>query len=103
MIPPTCVITSHIFLLLVPPAQFPVPDSLLSAPVSMQISDLPFQTTDWAALPVTEHRGTTGVATWRTKQHGPIRVRLVEYSPGYESDHWCQKGHILFCLSGELR
>lgn len=69
----------------------------------MQISDIPFQTTDWASLPATEHRGTTGVATWRTKQHGPIRVRLVEYSPGYLSDHWCSKGHILFCLAGELR
>jgi len=27
---------------------------------------------------------------------------LVEYSPGYLADHWCSKGHILFCLEGEL-
>ena len=32
----------------------------------------------------------------------PIRVRMVEYSPGYLADHWCKKGHILFCLEGEL-
>jgi quercetin dioxygenase-like cupin family protein len=31
-----------------------------------------------------------------------VRVRLVEYSPGYRTDHWCRKGHILFCLAGEL-
>jgi quercetin dioxygenase-like cupin family protein len=29
-------------------------------------------------------------------------VRVVEYSPGYIADHWCSKGHILFCLVGEL-
>jgi len=27
---------------------------------------------------------------------------MVEYSQGYEADHWCSKGHILLCLSGEL-
>jgi quercetin dioxygenase-like cupin family protein len=31
-----------------------------------------------------------------------IRVRMVEYSPGYVADHWCSKGHILLCLEGEL-
>ena len=31
-----------------------------------------------------------------------IRVRMVEYSPGYLADHWCDKGHILLCLEGEL-
>jgi hypothetical protein len=33
---------------------------------------------------------------------GSIRVRMVEYSAGYLADHWCQKGHILLCLEGEL-
>lgn len=27
---------------------------------------------------------------------------MVEYSPGYVADHWCRKGHILFCLEGRL-
>ena len=27
---------------------------------------------------------------------------MVEYSLGYEADHWCSKGHILLCLEGEL-
>jgi len=29
-------------------------------------------------------------------------VRMLEYSPGYRADHWCVKGHILFCIQGEL-
>jgi hypothetical protein len=27
---------------------------------------------------------------------------MVEYSAGYVADHWCEKGHILLCLDGEL-
>lgn len=29
-------------------------------------------------------------------------MRKVEYTPGYVSDHWCTKGHVLLCLAGEL-
>jgi quercetin dioxygenase-like cupin family protein len=68
----------------------------------MQMSDIPFGTTDWSALPATEHPGETGKALWRTCQFGTIRVRMVEYTPGYLADHWCSKGHILLCLEGEL-
>ena len=68
----------------------------------MKMSDIPFGTTDWAALPRTSHAGETGEATWRTRQFGGIRVRMVEYSPGYKADHWCEKGHILLVLEGEL-
>ena len=68
----------------------------------MKMSAIPFGTTDWNDVPVTEHKGDTGVATWRTRQFGDIRVRMVEYTPGYLADHWCQKGHILLCLEGQL-
>jgi quercetin dioxygenase-like cupin family protein len=68
----------------------------------MQISDIPFGTTDWQAIEPTEHPGETGKAYWRTQKFGAIRVRMVEYTPGYLADHWCVKGHILFCLEGEL-
>src|SRR5258708_16254516 len=68
----------------------------------MQIGNVPFGTTDWSAVEPTTHKGDTGLATWRTRQFGDIRVRMVEYSPGYLADHWCQKGHILFCVDGEL-
>ena len=68
----------------------------------MKLSNIPFGTTDWSALEPTEHQGLTGVAYWRTQQFDTIRVRMVEYSANYLADHWCQKGHILLCLSGEL-
>ena len=68
----------------------------------MHMDGIPFGTTDWSKIEATEHKGESGVAHWRTRQFGSIRVRLVEYSPGYLADHWCSKGHILFCLEGEL-
>jgi hypothetical protein len=69
----------------------------------MRMSGIPFCTTDWSSISRTEHRGERGVAYWRTREFGGIRVRMVEYSPGYVADHWCVKGHVLLCLEGELR
>ena len=68
----------------------------------MDIANIPFGTTDWSQIAPTGHQGDTGVATWRTQHFGAIRVRMVEYSPGYLADHWCVKGHILLCLEGAL-
>lgn len=68
----------------------------------MQLSDIPFCTTDWSTIAPTEHKGVTGSAFWRTQRFGNVRVRMVEYTPGYLADHWCVKGHVLLCLSGEL-
>ena len=68
----------------------------------MQMTDIPFGTTDWETVERTEHKGETGTAYWRTRQFGAIRVRMVEYTPGYLADHWCSKGHVLLCLEGEL-
>ena len=68
----------------------------------MKMSDILFGTTDWSAVERTEHRGEAGVARWATRVFGGIRVRMVEYTPGYRADHWCSKGHVLLCLEGEL-
>ena len=68
----------------------------------MQIHNIPFGITNWDELEPTRHEGKSGFATWRTRQFGDLRVRMVEYSPGYIADHWCEKGHILLCLEGEL-
>ncbi|UWX63043.1 DHCW motif cupin fold protein [Deinococcus rubellus] len=66
------------------------------------MTDIPFGVTDWPDVPVTQHPGETGEALWRTRQFGSVRVRQVEYTPGYLADHWCRKGHILLVLEGEL-
>lgn len=68
----------------------------------MQIAGVPFTTTDWAAIPSTEHPGATGTSRWRTVETGALRVRRVSYSPGYRADHWCARGHVLLVLEGEI-
>jgi hypothetical protein len=68
----------------------------------MQMSNIPFGITDWSAIERIEHKGESGSAFWRTQQFGSIRVRMVEYTPGYVANHWCVKGHILLCISGQL-
>jgi quercetin dioxygenase-like cupin family protein len=68
----------------------------------MQMLGIPFVLTDWAQVERSEHKGETGASYWQTRDFGPIRVRMVEYTPGYLADHWCSKGHVLLCLEGEL-
>ena len=68
----------------------------------MNLNNIPFGTTDWKLIEPTEHPGIRGMAYWHTQIFDTIRVRMVHYTPGYLADHWCNKGHILLCLSGEL-
>lgn len=62
-----------------------------------------FQTINWNEVEKTEHKGATGSSFWQTVNHEGLRVRIVEYGPGYLADHWCQKGHIVHCLSGSFK
>lgn len=68
----------------------------------MDISFFPFQILNWSSIPKEEHKGESGVAYWQVQKVNDIRVRMVEYSPGYKADHWCSKGHILLCVEGEM-
>jgi len=68
----------------------------------MKIPDFPFTAIDWSAVPGVDYPGETGVATWRTMTAGDLRVRMVEYSPGYTADHWCGRGHVILIVDGEM-
>lgn len=66
------------------------------------MSHIPFQTIDWTNVERVEHKGETGVAYWQTIQFPGLRIRVVEYSKGYFANHWCEKGHIVYCLEGSF-
>jgi len=68
----------------------------------MSLSNIDFQTINWSEIVKNIHPGETGEATWQTIQFPGLRIRIVNYSPGYLADHWCQKGHIVHCLEGEF-
>ncbi|MCB9183837.1 MAG: DHCW motif cupin fold protein [Flavobacteriales bacterium] len=63
---------------------------------------IPFEAIDWSQVPDTIVNGTTGTASMRTIQHDGLRIRIIEYSANYLADHWCQLGHLVFVLEGEL-
>jgi len=64
------------------------------------MSHIPFQIIDRNIVDASEHKGETGLATWRTIQFTGLRIRRVDYSAGYMADHWCRKGHVVHCLEG---
>lgn len=66
------------------------------------MSSFPFQIINWQQIAPTVHPGETGTALWKTIQLSGLRIRIVEYSPGYLADHWCSKGHIVHCLEGSF-
>jgi quercetin dioxygenase-like cupin family protein len=66
------------------------------------LNSILFNTTDWSTIPTTQHNGECGIAYWRTLQYDGLRIRLVEYSEGYKADHWCEAGHIVYCIEGEM-
>jgi quercetin dioxygenase-like cupin family protein len=66
------------------------------------MSSILFQTIDWTSIEKVEHKGESGIALWQTVQFEGLRVRIVEYSNGYVADHWCRKGHFVYCLEGEF-
>ena len=68
----------------------------------MDKKGIPFQTIDWKKIAKTEHKGEDGIAYWQTINLGGLRIRVVEYSKGYIADHWCEKGHVIYCLEGEF-
>lgn len=68
----------------------------------MQLPEHPFSIANWAEIDAVAHPGVSGEAIWRTQEVGNVRVRMVEYTPGYVADHWCQRGHILLVIDGVL-
>jgi hypothetical protein len=66
------------------------------------MSRIPYINIDWNNIPNKDYTGEKGIASSKTILYPGLRIRMVEYSDGYLADHWCEKGHIVHCLQGEL-
>mgnify|MGYP001765612062 CR=1 FL=1 len=66
------------------------------------IENTPFMPVDWERLTAEKHPGELGMSVWRTQNTPGLRTRIVLYTPGFRSDHWCERGHVLLVLEGEL-
>lgn len=63
---------------------------------------IPFQIIDWNSLPKTINQGETGRSISQKIEYPGLRIRIIEYSDEYLADHWCQKGHVVYCIEGEV-
>lgn len=68
----------------------------------MKIESVPYTVTDWSTMAAVEHPGTTGTSYWPTFETGNLRVRMVQFTPGYLADHRCPRGHVVLVLEGEI-
>lgn len=68
----------------------------------MKITDMPLTIADFDAVAAERTMGESGFAGSRTIERNDIRVRMIEYSPGYLADHWCTRGHIALVVKGDL-
>ena len=68
----------------------------------MKLPETIFTRLDWDSLPPIEYPGEAGTSHWRSFDSGGLRVRIVDYGPGYLADHWCDRGHVLHIISGEM-
>ena len=68
----------------------------------LKIENMPFTLFPGDNDVIQNHPGENGESVWRVLEDGDVRVRVVDYSAGFKSDHWCPRGHALLVLSGEL-
>jgi len=68
----------------------------------MNFIDIPCTEIDWDEILITKLPGESGYSYWRLFETANIRIRMVEYSAGYRSAHWCSRGHVIHMLEGEM-
>lgn len=63
---------------------------------------IPFSVFNWANVEKIENKGETGTSLIQTLQFDNLTIRMVQYSANYIADRWCRKGHVVYCLEGEI-
>lgn len=57
---------------------------------------------DWETIAAQKTNGISGFVMVRVVELATFKIRQLSFSPNYEADHWCQKGHIIHVQKGEL-
>ncbi len=60
-------------------------------------TNIPFQVIDWNNIPKESYIGETSSCYWQTLHLPGLRIRLVEYLPGYLADHGAKKD--ILCIA----
>ena len=68
----------------------------------MQTLPLPLEPTDWSLVEEVRQTGASGHAICKTRRFGDVRVRLIDYTPGFVAALWCSKKHVIHCIAGSI-
>lgn len=68
----------------------------------MEFKDTALREINWSEIDAVTRAGESGSSEWKEVLFNGIRAAVAEISPNYRSAEWCSKGHILYCISGEL-
>lgn len=68
----------------------------------MKIISLQPISVNWKEIESENLMGEIGSANIKTKTFADIKVRRIIYSKNYKADHWCDKGHIVIVIDGQL-
>lgn len=68
----------------------------------MDINILENLTINWKTIPEQKSTGITGFVISKTVEFQSFKIRQLHLSANYEADHWCEKGHIIHVIDGEL-
>ncbi len=68
----------------------------------MDFKNINTQLVDWDAIEGILHNGERGTTHAKEIHIGNSRVCLSEYSDNYKSAQWCEKAHVIYCVSGTM-
>ena len=68
----------------------------------MVLPSTPLIVTRLSEAPRVAEAGEIARSLAQTFELSDLRLRLVEYEAGYLADHWCDRGHVLHVVDGEL-
>ena len=60
----------------------------------MQLSDIPFCTTDWSTVPEEEHSAQAGRALWSRRSLPTLRLAFGREAPAMQRLAWTLKPHL---------
>lgn len=68
----------------------------------MDINILKDQLINWESVPDETFSGVSGFVVSKAVTFENFRIRQLSFSENYEADHWCEKGHVIYVIDGEL-
>src|SRR3990172_9731266 len=68
----------------------------------MNLQNIKTKLINWDLLLPNKLNGESGNTSWKEFNIESTHIRVAEYSANYITAEWCEKGHIIHCVEGEI-